>query len=92
MEERKAVPIWFFVGLILLIYGGIVLVASLHVPAGRAVASLSLRAGMAWGTVMMVFGGMLAVIFRPWRATQRTLSDKQSDSEEHRAKASAPRS
>jgi hypothetical protein len=81
-------PIWFFAGVILLVYGGIVLTASLHVPAGRAVASLSLKAGIAWGIVMMVFGGMLALIFRPWTSTKHALSDKQSCAHKRGAEAS----
>lgn len=40
-------PIWFFVGTILLPYGAIVLTANIHAPAGRVVSFLSLRAGIA---------------------------------------------
>jgi hypothetical protein len=88
MKEHNAMPIWFFVGVILLVYGAIVLTASLHVPTGRTVASLSLKAGMVWGIVMMVFGGILALIFRPWTSTKHALSDKQSCADKQGAEAS----
>lgn len=61
---RGAIPIWLFVGVILAIYGIIVLIASIYVPEGHVVSSLGRHAGTAWGIVMMIVGGVLVLFFR----------------------------
>lgn len=61
---RGAIPIWLFVGVILALYGIIVLIASVHVPEGHVVSTLSRQAGSVWGVVMMIVGGVLVLFFR----------------------------
>jgi len=60
-ELKKAaaepLPIWFFVGLILLVYGLIVLVSGLVSPA-RPTVLAELRPALWWGAVMCVGGAV----------------------------------
>jgi hypothetical protein len=64
MKARGSIPIRFFVGAILCVYGIIVLIASIHVPEGYAVSCLSRQAGTAWGIVMKIVGGVLILVCR----------------------------
>ena len=55
-EKRgEPLPIWFFVGLILLAYGALVELAALVYPVGATVLA-SLRPGLWWGAIMIVAG------------------------------------
>lgn len=53
----EPLPIWFFVGLILLVYGLIVLVSGLVSPA-RPTVLAELKPALWWGAVMSVGGGV----------------------------------
>lgn len=55
--QGEPLPIWFFVGLILLVYGALVLVAAVLHPQGATVLA-SLRPGLWWGAIMMVSGAL----------------------------------
>lgn len=55
MSEREPMPIWFFVGVILLVYGIIVVAADFlgEVPTTRLA---ELRPRLWWGAIMTVAG------------------------------------
>jgi hypothetical protein len=54
-KQGEPLPIWFFVGLILLVYGVLVEVAALVHPIGATVLA-STRPGLWWGALMIVSG------------------------------------
>jgi hypothetical protein len=67
-EERRMIPVWFFVGVILLIYGVLILVtgiAELGNPPPTVLAEL--HAPVWWGAILAVVGGLFTFLFRPNR-------------------------
>jgi hypothetical protein len=65
-EKHHIIPVWFFVGVLLLIYGSIVLVTGLaewsH-PPDTVLAGL--HAPVWWGAVLIVLGRVYCSAFRP---------------------------
>jgi hypothetical protein len=57
----EPLPIWFFVGVILSVYGLIVLVAGL-LGDPRPTVLQELRPGLWWGGIMIVFGAIFTAI------------------------------
>lgn len=69
-EPQQSIPIWFFIGLVLLIYGVLVFGASLFefiYPSRVNVALNHLHAGIWWGLLMVVMGAAYCFRFRPSR-------------------------
>ena len=53
-------PIWYFVGLILLLMGGIIFLSGLYQFADPPATKLAeLHPNIWWGALMMLFGGIL---------------------------------
>lgn len=65
-EGQRIIPVWFFIGLLLLIYGVLILVSGVtewsH-PPGAALANL--HAPVWWGALMIVVGGLYVYLFLP---------------------------
>ena len=64
------VSIWYFIGLLILIYG--VLVAGAGIaewisPPAQTTVLAGLHMAVWWGALMIVLGGVYAYIFRPGR-------------------------
>ena len=68
MHRSGMISIWFFVGVLLLIYGILILGAGLyglaHPP---AVVRADLHAGIWWGLLLILLGGTYSLRFAPWR-------------------------
>ena len=65
-EKHHIIPVWFFVGLLLLTYGALILasgIAELGDPPPTVLANL--HAPVWWGTLMVALGGGYVVAFRP---------------------------
>ena len=65
-ETRHIVPVWFFVGLLFLIYGALIVISGLaewRNPASTVLAQL--HAPVWWGGVMVVLGAIYVGVFRP---------------------------
>jgi hypothetical protein len=64
MSEHDMKSIWYFVGLILLIMGGLVILSGIYQyfnpPAVRTVLAET-HPNLWWGTLMVIFGGILFV-------------------------------
>ena len=64
MTEIKMKPIWFFVGLILLVMGGIIFLNGIYLlispPVVKTVLS-EMHPDVWWGAVMVLFGGILFI-------------------------------
>ena len=69
-EKHHIVPVWFFVGVLLLVYGVMIFISGLvewsH-PPGTVLAEL--HAPVWWGGLLIVLGGVYCWIFKPGRAT-----------------------
>lgn len=67
MHGRNLISIWFFIGVLVLVYGVIILGAGLFgaPPAGRKVVLYELRADLWWGALMTILGLIYTLKFRP---------------------------
>jgi len=68
-EKHHIIPVWFFVGVLLLVYGILIFVTGLaewsHLP-GTVLADV--HASVWWGGLMTVLGGVYCVIYRPGKS------------------------
>lgn len=65
-ESRRMLPVWFFVGVIVLIYGIIILVTGLteiHHPAHTILAA-ELHPTIWWGAILVALGTFFLLFFR----------------------------
>ena len=70
MHGSGKLSIWFFIGVLLLVYGVLILGAGLYelvVPPERVVVLAELRAAVWWGALLMVLGGLYTWRFSPRR-------------------------
>jgi hypothetical protein len=73
MEKQHQVPIWFFIGVLLAIYGVLILgsgIYGLFYPPRREVALSYLHADIWWGALLLVIGLLYVVKFNPLRENQ----------------------
>jgi hypothetical protein len=62
------IPIWFFIGALLLFYGLVITGAGIYhayAPPAQAVALAELHAPIWWGALMAALGAFYCVHFRP---------------------------
>jgi FtsH-binding integral membrane protein len=65
-EKHHIIPVWFFVGVLLFVYGVLIFIsglAELSHPPDTVLAEL--HAPVWWGALLIVLGGMYCLIFRP---------------------------
>jgi len=71
MEKHEQVPVWFFVGGVLLVYGAIIAlvgVYNLFVPQVNPDLPMQwLHADLWWGVVLILLGGFYVARYCPWR-------------------------
>jgi Zn-dependent membrane protease YugP len=73
-SNHAPISIWFFIGLLLDVYGVLILGASLHdlaVPPEHPVVLANLHAGIWWGAVLIVLGLVYTYVFLPSRHAAR---------------------
>lgn len=67
-DREKMLPVWFFIGVLLFIYGIIILITAVgewsHPP---AVVLSRLRPGVWGGIILLLIGGFYVLRFGPWR-------------------------
>ena len=66
--EKKMISIWFFIGLILTVYGVLILGAGIYdliYPAKLKVVLANLHSGIWWGALLIVLGLVYIIKFRP---------------------------
>lgn len=64
------ISIWFFIGALLFLYGGLVLGAAIYdvfSPPAHPVVLDHLHAGLWWGALLLVIGAAYAWRFSPWK-------------------------
>lgn len=68
-EKHHIIPVWFFVGVLLFIYGWLILVSGLtewaH-PSNTVLAEL--HAPVWWGALLVVLGSVYCLLFRPGKS------------------------
>ena len=72
MEHDKQIPIWFFIGVLLTVYGVLIFASGLYgwfnpPPKAAQVALWELHADVWWGILLTVVGGVYVTRFRPGR-------------------------
>ena len=68
MHRRGLVSIWFFVGVLLVIYGLLILGAGVYQyinPPAQPLVLAEYHAGIWWGILLLVLGAFYSVKFRP---------------------------
>ena len=69
-EKHHIIPVWFFVGVLLLVYGVLIFVSGLAEwsnPPNTVLAEL--HAPVWWGGLLIVLGGVYCLMFRPGKST-----------------------
>jgi len=67
-EDHHIVPVWFFVGVLLLIYGVLIVATGIVQYSSPPQVVLSrLHAPIWWGAVLVVIGAAYVYLFRPGR-------------------------
>ncbi len=66
MHRKGLVSIWFFIGVLLLVYGLIILISAIVMPTPH-VEMAELRPGLWWGGLLTAIGAVYSVMFRPGR-------------------------
>jgi hypothetical protein len=70
-EERHMIPVWFFAGILIFLYGILIFISGLtewtH-PPDTVLAGL--HASVWWGAIMIVMGGVFIKLFRPKKNTK----------------------
>lgn len=69
-NERNMVSIWFFIGVLLLIYGVAILASGLYEmtqPPARPVVLAELHAPVWWGALLLIIGAFYTFRFSPRR-------------------------
>lgn len=64
------ISIWYFIGLLILIYGVLVLgagIADWISPPAQPTTLANLHMGVWWGVLMIALGGVYTLLFRPGR-------------------------
>ncbi|MBV9341293.1 MAG: hypothetical protein JO159_10455 [Acidobacteria bacterium] len=69
-EKHHIIPVWFFVGVLLLVYGVMIFVSGLaawnNPPPDVQLAEL--HAPVWWGALLIILGGTYCLLFRPGKA------------------------
>jgi hypothetical protein len=74
-EKHHIIPVWFFVGVLLLVYGALILATGFYEvanPPDNRVVLYDLHANIWWGAVLLVLGGLFSWRFSPARERRRT--------------------
>ena len=67
-DQKQPIPIWFFIGLLLLVYGILCLGAGIEqISNPPPTAFANLHATLWGGVILTLLGGSYVVIFRPRR-------------------------
>ena len=65
-EKHHIIPVWFFVGALLFVYGILILISGLMEYSNPPDTILSnLHAPVWWGALLTVLGGVYCLVFRP---------------------------
>ena len=66
--HSSAIPIWFFIGILLTVYGALVLGYGLYELFTGTMAVSNYHASVWWGALLLLVGLFYSIRFRPSRA------------------------
>lgn len=69
-HKPQQISIWFFVGVLLAVYGVIILGAGIEQwvnPGGRNIVLAELHVEVWWGALLLIIGGIYSFVFAPNR-------------------------
>jgi hypothetical protein len=70
MDKERQIPIWFFIGALLAVYGLLIHATGLYNlfwPPERPLALEELHAGIWWGELLLILGLVYVVKYWPWK-------------------------
>jgi hypothetical protein len=68
-EDHHIVPVWFFVGVLLLIYGVLITASGIYqISNPPPVVLANLHAPIWWGGILTAIGGLYICLFRPGKS------------------------
>ncbi len=68
-EDHHMIPVWFFVGMILAVYGVIILITGIYelsYPPSTVLANL--HPAIWWGALLTVLGGVYVYLYMPLKS------------------------
>jgi len=65
MHGKKEISVWFFIGVLLLIYGILIMGATATSGSGAGVVFGEYHVGTFWGALLAVLGMFYSIAFRP---------------------------
>ena len=68
-HRKRLIPIWFFIGLLLIAYGFLIMgqgMWELFNPPEHPVVLANLRAGIWWGALILLIGAVYTGKYSPW--------------------------
>lgn len=69
-EKHHIIPVWFFVGITLLVYGVLIFLTGLTEWSNPpSTVRADLHAPVWWGALLIILGGVYCVMFRPAKST-----------------------
>jgi hypothetical protein len=74
MESKKQIPIWFFIGILLAVYGVLIFAAGIYYgwisPLEKKLVLAEYHVDVWWGVLLMVIGGFYVLKFRPGKTAK----------------------
>lgn len=73
-EKHQIIPVWFFVGVLLLVYGALIFATGIYEissPPENRVVLYDLHANVWWGGVLVILGLFFSLRFSPARERAR---------------------
>lgn len=64
-EKHHILPVWFFVGVLFVIYGILIVISGLTEQTPPDVAQVGASAPIWWGAIMLAVGLIYTIAFRP---------------------------
>ena len=74
MKECSHISIWFFVGVLLLVYGILIMGAGIKdvvSPPENPVVYAEIHAGIWWGALLLIMGAVYSFVFSPGRQRRK---------------------
>ena len=69
-HAKEEISVWFFIGLLLLIYGILIIGATVTSGASADVQFAEYHIGTWWGALLVVLGAIYSIAFRPGKNTR----------------------
>jgi hypothetical protein len=68
MHKKQEISVWFFIGVLLAIYGVLIAGATMTSGISADVKFSEYHVGVWWGALLFVIGAVYSIVFRPRRS------------------------